>query len=74
MKKSSRQFYKVMFSRVIMVVGVFTIGCITVSNVKHGSNNVNNINNVKSIEAFQIKNKYDDRNQLLKVKEVSNMR
>lgn len=73
MKKSSRQFYRVMFYRFIMVILFFVIGCITFSNTEHGSNSINNVNSVKSIEAFQIINKYDNRNQLLKVKEVSNM-
>lgn len=73
MKKGNRQFYKVMFSHFIMVIVIFLIGCITVSYNEHGSNSINNVNSVKSIEAFQIINKYDNRNQLLKVKEVSNM-
>lgn len=73
MKKNVHKFYRVMASRFFLVIVIFGFAYIMVSNVDHQTNSVNNINGVKSIEAFHIITKYDNRNQTLQVKQVSNM-
>jgi len=75
MKKNKSSFYKTMASRFIFVGVLFGAGVVLFSNNgnTHKTNFINNINGVKSIEATQIITKYDNRNQTLKVREVSNM-
>lgn len=74
MKKKSNQFYKMMASRVLVVAAFFGMGYYTFSSVEHTTNSISNINGVKSIEAIHITTKYDNRDQELIVKEVSNMK
>lgn len=73
MKKKVHKFYKVMAHRFLFVITIFSFAYIIVSSTEHQTNSVSNMNGVKSIEAFQIITKYDNRNQTLEVKEVSNM-
>lgn len=73
MKKSKSSFSKVMAYRFISVGVLFSAGIILSSSTTHKTNSINNMNGVKSIEATQIITKYDNRNQTLKVREVSNM-
>ena len=63
-----------MFNRFFIVTSVFTFLCVMISNNKHYSNNISNVNGVKSIEAIHIINKYDNKNKVLEVKHVSNMK
>jgi len=74
LKKNSNDFYKVMAHRFFVVVTLFASSYVIVSSTKHQTNSVTNMNGVKSIEAFQIITKYDNRNQTLEVKKVSNMK
>jgi len=74
MKKNVHEFYKVMAHRFILVIILFASAYIIVSSTEHQTNSVTNMNGVKSIEAFQIITKYDNRNQTLEVKKVSNMK
>ncbi len=73
MKKKTEKFYKVMINRSLFVIGVFCFGIFLLSPAHSKVNSINNINGVKSIEAIHIITKYDNRNQTLKVREVSNM-
>lgn len=67
-------FYKVMISRFLLVSVLFGAGVtIFSSGTMHKTNSISNMNGVKSIEATHIITKYDNRNQSLKVREVSNM-
>lgn len=67
-------FFKLMISRFFLVVVFFGLGLFLFSSGnKQMVNSVNNMNGVKSIEATHIITKYDNRNQTLKVREVSNM-
>lgn len=74
MKKGKSSFCKVMVSRFGVVIFVFGLGFMMVSNIKHQTNSVSNVNGVKSIEAIHIITKYDNKNQELEVREVSNMK
>lgn len=73
MKKKTHKFYKVMMTRFLFVIGVFCFGLFLLSPTHSSMNSISNINGVKSIEAIHIITKYDNRNQTLKVREVSNM-
>lgn len=75
MKKNKSSFYKAIASRFVFVGVVFGAGVVLFSNngITRKVNVINNINGVKSIEATQIISRYDNRNQALKVREVSNM-
>lgn len=73
MKKKTKQFYKVMMNRFLFVIGVFCFGLLFLSPTNSKINSISNINGVKSIEAIHIITKYDNRNQTLQVREVSNM-
>lgn len=73
MKKNVHKFYKVMAHRLIFVIAVFSLIYIIACSTEHQTNNVSNMNSVRSIEAYHIITKYDNRNQTLKVREVSNM-
>lgn len=72
--KYKTPFYKVMASRFLLVSVFFSAGLILTSGTTHKVNSISNSNGVKSIEATHIITKYDNRNQSLKVKEVSNMK
>lgn len=73
MKKSINQFHKVIISRFLFVIITFGFICFIVSGNNHKVNSISNINGVKSIEAYHITTKYDNRNQTLQVRQVSNM-
>lgn len=75
MKKNKSSFYRTMASRFIFVGVMFGAGVVLFSSngITHKSNMINNTNGVKSIEATQIITKYDNRNQTLNVRQVSNM-
>lgn len=62
-----------MISRVGVVTLFFGMGYFIFSSTDHRVNSVSNVNGVKSIEAIHIITKYDNRNQELQVREVSNM-
>lgn len=74
MNKKLNKFYKVMAHRFLVVVTIFSAAYVVVSSTEHQTNSVTNMNGVKSIEAIQIITKYDNRNQTLQVREVSNMK
>lgn len=74
MKKNKSPFYRVMAFRFMFVGIIFSIGMILSSSTTHKINTITNINGVKSIGSTHIINKYDNRNQTLKVRQVSNMR
>ena len=71
--KKSCSFKKAMVIRTIMVAFIFLTLLFTVSGTKNYHNTIRNINGVKSIEAMQITSRYDNRNHILQIKEVSNM-
>ena len=73
MLKKKPSFSKVMASRFILVGALFGAGLILSGGYSHKINMISNVNGVKSIEATQIITKYDNRNQTLEVREVSNM-
>lgn len=73
MNNRKKKFYKSMFGRTVFVACVFGYGCFMMSNMNHTSNSVSNVNGVKSIEAIHMINKYDSREQVLKVMQVANM-
>lgn len=73
MYKSGLKFYQVMLYRTLLVLAIFCFIYVMVSNNRYQVNSVSNINGAKSIEAFHIINKYDNKNQLLQVRQVSNM-
>lgn len=75
MSRKKTSFYKAMASRFVFVGALFGVGLFFFSDNgnTYKKNVVNNINGVKSIEATHIITKYDNRNQTLKVREVSNM-
>lgn len=73
MNRKKHKFYKVMAHRFLLVVGIFATVYIMVTSTEYKTNIVSNMNGVKSIEAYHMITKYDNRNQTLKVREVSNM-
>jgi len=73
MSKKKASFLRTMASRFIFVCTLFGIGIVLSNGNVHKTNIITNINGVKSIEANHIITKYDNRNQVLKVREVSNM-
>lgn len=74
MKKKVHKFYKVMANRFLLVITIFSFAYIIFSSTERRTNFVSNMNGVRSIEAFQIITKYDNRNQTLQVKQVSDMK
>lgn len=74
MKKKKSSFRKVMTYRFIFVCTLFCATMFLANSTTSKTNSISNMNGVKSIEATQIITKYDNRNQTLKVKEVSNMK
>lgn len=73
MKKKNSSFSRVMTSRFMFVGTLFGLGLILSNGNVHKTNIITNMNGVKSIEANHIITKYDNRNQALQVREVSNM-
>lgn len=73
MKKRKSSFLRVIGSRFMLVGVMFGAGVVLFSGTTHKTNTVNNMNGVRSIEATHIITKYDNRNQTLQVREVSNI-
>lgn len=68
-----KKFYKVMISRSLFVVVLFTFLCVISSGNTKKSNIVSNMNGVRSIEAIHMVMKYDNREKKLEVRSVSTM-
>lgn len=73
MKSRYRSFYIAIGFRFLIVMAFFSLFYIMFSSVNHKKNMIRNMNGVKSIEATHIISKYDNRSQLLRTREVSNM-
>lgn len=68
-----KKFYKVILSRTLFVLVLFSLSLVILSGNTKQSNMVANANGVKSIEAINMVMKYDNREKKLVVKAVSNM-
>lgn len=68
-----KKFYKVILSRTLFVLVLFSLSLVILSGNTKQSNMVANVNGVKSIEAINMVMKYDNREKKLVVKAVSNM-
>ena len=75
MSKTKKKFYKAMFNRTLIVLGVFSYGYFLSSGViSYKNNSVSNINGVKSLEAVHMINKYSPKDEKLQVMAVNNMK
>ena len=73
MKKKKQSFYRVMINRFLFVLLIFAVGYFIFLGNGPKINSISNINSVKSLEAIHIISRYDNRNQKLQVRAVSNM-
>lgn len=73
MCKKNMKFYQVMLYHTFFVTTIFCFILVMVSRNQYQVNSISNVNGAKSIEAFHIITKYDNRNQTLQVRHVSNM-
>ena len=73
MDRDKKSLLKAIFSRMLLVIAIFTYAMIIASTKTHQTNYVTNVNGVKFLEAVHITSKYDNKNQTLEVLYVNSM-